>query len=445
MRNPLRRLLRRSRYKVLSRRAWRRRLVFAGGALIVGVACFALVTLGERTDAWFQAGLRERPWLGFLLTPLGLAATAWATRRFFPGSDGSGIPNTIAAVRLAGRSAVSGLLSLRIAFGKVLLIGTALLSGASVGVFAPAVHVGASLMHAMGRAAEVRRAEVQRALILAGGAAGIAAAFNTPLAGIVFVIEELSRSLEEKSSGLMLTAVIIAGITALALSGGESRLDTAAGALHGVRDWLAAAVLGVAGGTLGAVFAIVLLRSARALAPFARRHGVRLALGCGLVVAVCGWASGGLAHGTGFSQAAQLSAGELDPGPWYPALKMLATLASYLSGIPAGLLGPSLGIGAGLGPLFADWFPGVGVGALALLGMAAFFSGMTQTPITGFVILTEMTDNHDLLLPLMVASFVAYLASRALGRRPLYRTLAEPLLQAAEATAAGDADTARKR
>jgi len=156
---------------------------------------------------------------------------------------------------------------------------------------------------------------------------------------------------------------------------------------------------------------------------------VILALGCGVIIALCSLLTGGLIHGTGFQQASALAAGELEAGLLYPLAKMAATLASYLSGVPAGIFGPALGIGAGLGSAMSDWFPAIAPGVLVLLGMVGFFSDMAQTPLTAFVVILEISDNHQLLLPLMATAFLAYIASRLICHKPVYRALAEPFFK----------------
>lgn len=428
MHSSIRRASRRFRYHILSRRAWRHRLVFWAGAVVVGVTCFVFVQGGQFLETRFRQLMMGAPWLPFLITPAGLAAAAWLTRRFFAGAEGSGIPQVVAAIQLPDRIRRGRLLSLRIAVGKIGLTWLALICGGSVGVFAPTVHIGASLLYGFGDRSGIRRHHIHRGLILAGGAAGIAAAFNTPLAGIVFAIEQMSRSIEERSSGLMLSAVIIAGITALVLAGNYQMLPAVESQLTDAVDWLAVPTLGISGGLLGAFFGLVLIVTSCKVAPWLAQRGIVIALLCGLIVALCGWATAGLTHGTGFQQARELAAGELSVTFLFPLAKMIATLASYLSGVPAGIFGPALGIGAGVGSAFAAWFPHVDTTVLVLLGMVAFFSGMAQTPITAFVVIMEMSDHHALLLPLMTTAFLAYIVSRAVCRKPIYLALAEPFL-----------------
>src|SRR5581483_4613378 len=139
----------------------------------------------------FHTAYRANVWLPFVLTPIALTSGAWMARRWFPGSQGSGIPQTIAALRMPEERDRNRVLSLRIAFGKIVICLIALCGGASIGREGPTVQVSASIMHSLRRFARFPAVDIDRGLILAGGAAGIAAAFNTPLAGVLFEIEEL--------------------------------------------------------------------------------------------------------------------------------------------------------------------------------------------------------------------------------------------------------------
>ncbi|HEY4251370.1 MAG TPA: chloride channel protein, partial [Roseomonas sp.] len=208
-----------SRLPLLSPRQWRRRLVFWLGAALVGLAAIGFAALADAAQHLFQRAAAGGPWLGFLLAPAGLGLSVWLTRRFFPGAQGSGIPQVIAALRLEETARMGRVLSPRIAAGKVLMTLLGLASGASIGREGPTVQVGASIMHALGGLQRLPRPEMERALVLAGGAAGVAAAFNTPLAGLVFAIEELAHGVKVHAGSSTLAAVVIAGGTAIALVG----------------------------------------------------------------------------------------------------------------------------------------------------------------------------------------------------------------------------------
>src|SRR5690242_13629253 len=169
-----------------------RQLVFLLGGIVVGAAAVVLALLADRAQAAFLDLIGRWRYASLLITPMGLAISAYLTRRVFPNSQGSGIPQAIAARRLDDPEARGRLVSIRIAIGKIVLTLFGLLCGASIGREGPTVQVGASIMFAIGRLAPRR----QSGLILAGASAGIAAAFNTPLAGVVFGIEEMGRAFE---------------------------------------------------------------------------------------------------------------------------------------------------------------------------------------------------------------------------------------------------------
>ena len=271
------------------------------------------------------------------------------------------------------------------------------------------------------------------------GAAGVAAAFNTPLGGVVFAIEELSRSFEQRTSGTVLTAVIIAGIATSALAGNASYFGHTSATLQFGTGWIAVLACGILGGAFGGGFSRVLLTAADGLpgafGRFVARRPVLVAALCGLLLGGIGLASGGTTYGTGYAQASAMVAGHYQLPLDFFAAKLLATLVSYVSGIPGGIFAPSLAVGAGLGRSIAFFLPAAPAGAVVLLGMTAYFAGVVQAPITAAVIVMEMTDNQDMTIPLMAASFLAYGVSRLVCPHGLYGVLAKRFLAVVETQA----------
>jgi H+/Cl- antiporter ClcA len=427
-------LRRLARMPLVSPRLWLRRLVFWIGATLVSVIAIGFATGADLAMRAFQWALDGRPWLAFVIAPAGLAVSLLLTRHVFPGAQGSGIPQVIAALHMTDAAVVARVLSLRIAVGKVLLTLLGLASGASLGREGPTVQVGASIMYAVGKRLRLPRAELQRALVLAGGAAGIAAAFNTPLAGVVFAIEELSHSFEARTSGVVFTAVIIAGVTTLGLMGNYTYFGHTSAELEFGPRWAAVALCGVVGGLAGGLFSSALLMFARGLPGrtglFLARHPVLFAALCGLAIAGCGWLSDGSTYGTGYAQARGIVEGHSTLPASYTALKLVANVVSYVSGIPGGIFAPALAVGAGLGEWLSHIVPSATSGAVVLLGMVAYFSGVVQAPITATVIVMEMTDNQRMTIPLMAAAFLAFGVSRLVCRRPIYTALARRFVAA---------------
>ncbi|HEV2595842.1 MAG TPA: chloride channel protein [Sphingomicrobium sp.] len=405
--------------------------MFLLGGVLTGAAAVALALMADEAQAAFRDLLQHSRYISVVLTPIGFAVIAYLTRRVFPNSQGSGIPQAIAARHLVGQSAREALVSIRIAFGKILLTLFGLLCGGSIGREGPTVQVGASIMFAVGRLSPRRQA----GLILAGASAGVAAAFNTPLAGIVFGIEEMSRAFEENTSTLLIAAIVAAGLTSLALLGDYTYFGTTSAKL-GPIGWLAVPVCGVIGGLLGGLFSRVLIEFGRGLPGIAgigiKRHPIIFAALCGLGVALCGLASQDTIYGTGYAQVKPL----LDRGVPLPqsfgVLKLTATALASISGIPGGIFSPSLAVGAGIGFNLWALFPSTPVAALVLLGMVSYFAGVVQAPITSFVIVTEMTNDHAMVVPLMAAAFIARAASRLICREGVYHALSKNFLAGAQ-------------
>jgi len=215
---PTRDVVRNAGRAVLSVHHWRARLILWSAAVAVGVVAVAFARLADVAQLGLRRLLVISPWWPWLLAPLGFFCIAWLTRRYFRGAEGSGIPQTIFALKPDSGETGLRLLKPHVVVGRMILACVGLFCGGSIGREGPTVHVGAAMAHAFGRWMPHGGTSAQRrALILAGGAAGVAAAFNTPLAGIVFAIEELSRSFEERASGATLTAVVLSGVVAIAI------------------------------------------------------------------------------------------------------------------------------------------------------------------------------------------------------------------------------------
>jgi len=431
----MRRHVRRLKYRFFKPQSWRMRLVFWGGAILVGLVAAVFALLADQADQVFRSIIEYNKYLPLLITPAGFVLTVYITRTIFSGSEGSGIPQTLIALADSGSSLSNRLLSMRMVVGKVSMAVLALCSGASLGREGPTVHLGAAIMHSLGKYAHLPSRYVERGLILTGGGAGIAAAFNTPLAGIVFAIEEMARSFDRRNSGMMLIGVVLAGMTAIVVhQNNYNYYGTTPVSLDFSWVWLGVVVCGVIGGLSGGIFSQVLITGSKMLRPYMRTHWVLIALVCGLSVAILSILSNGTANGTGYHEAKQivscagLSTCSADYGMMYPFYKILATAATYLTTIPGGLFAPSLASGAGLGADIATFFPVEMASTIVILGMIGYFTGVVQTPITAFVIVMEMTDNQELVLAMMATALIASGTSKLVCKKPIYEALAENLL-----------------
>jgi H+/Cl- antiporter ClcA len=439
-----------------ARRLWRQYGVLWLGAIAVGLVA---VFYARLIDWGYNAFLRvqhQHVWLPLIVTPAVAAAAVWLTRTLFRGAEGSGIPQVIATLHTKTAESGSRLLTLRILAGKIAISFLGILGGFTIGREGPTVQVGAALMFNMRRFYPRSNALIERKLVLAGAAAGLSAAFNTPLAGIVFAIEELTRSFEARASGVVITSIIIAGVIALGLNGnytyfGTIQIATRFPDLLAVAVIITALVTGIAGG----VFCWLLLNTQRWIPARLRKlHAERpiaFAALCGLAIALIGLVSGGTTFGSGYAEARGLLDGHEHLSIAYPFLKMASMVGSYLPGIPGGIFAPSLSIGAGFGNVLHMLFSNMQLPMLIALAMVGYLAAVTQSPITSFVIVMEMINGHALVISLMATALIASRVSR-LFAPPLYETLSlryvqpvQPVVAAASvARAANDAAIATK-
>lgn len=402
--------------------------VYLTAAALTGIACVFFMrgfefVLDRRLD--FH---RIGAWC-WLTTPLLFLTAVELIRRAAPCAAGTGIPQAIFAARhydAAKEQNVRPLVSPLTMSVKVLAIFIGIYAGASTGREGPTVHIATcafigimlAFKKIMGFKFDPRSA------VVAGGAAGLAAAFNTPLAGVTFAIEELTVDYFEGIKDYVLIAIIIAAITAKSMTGEYAYFgklsDPRPASLNGIL------FIGFACGILGAFFSTAILRGQNALARFQNGRGRYLApilLSLGLLVVA--FISQADVTGPGNRVAQVLVDGKFENWAiFFPLEKIAATLLTYWSGIAGGIFAPCLSIGSAVGSDIAHWL-GIPVASCAMMGMAAFLSGTIQAPITSFVIIFEMTGHHDMLLPIMLSSLLAFMVARLLGAQHLYKSLSE--------------------
>ncbi|WP_209586166.1 chloride channel protein [Massilia sp. BHUDP2] len=408
---------------------WRTRIVVVSMAALAGLVVVAFTWLAEGAFGLFGDLAANGWWTPLLWTPLCCAAIVWVTRRYARGAAGSGIPQVMAALDPAlsgGRRPL--LVSLRLSIAKIALTSAGLLGGMSLGREGPSVQIAAGVMLGARRWLPRGSGVSAHSLLVAGGAAGIAAAFNTPLAGIMFAIEELSRAPEQRNSGLIVAGIVLAGLIAVSVYGNGTHFGVIHPGPIGLTLLGPGLLAALASGCAGGLFARLLLTSLRGVSPdwptrLRARHPVWFAAGCGLLVAAIGAISGGTTYGSGNETTRALLENEASLPPAFVLLKFIATWLTAWSGVPAGIFAPSLSIGAALGhdiALLTGYPHGA---ALIALGMVGFLAAATQAPLTAFIIVMEMVDGHSMVLSLMACAVVASTVSRVWSP-PLYGALA---------------------
>jgi len=392
------------------------------GAVSIGLIALLFARCADLASAWFGRFVAGHAYWMLAITPLAFAGIALLTRRFAPESAGSGIPQVIAAAGDVRRAGL--LISLRAAVIKCAFTIGALLAGGSVGREGPTVQISAAIMAFCHR---LLRAPIRSSMIIAGGAAGVAAAFNTPLAGVTFAIEELADAYEQRVALLVMTTILIAGVVSLGLAGDYVYFGVVGQTMSVGTVLRVAPVAGLLGGLSGGVFARAMLgigQVRRRWLPFFDRRPVVWALLCGMVVAVLGVATG-LTWGTGYAPARAIIDGSNAPS-WFGPAKFVATLATGTAGVPGGIFAPSLATGAGLGGALRWMFPNDPGGAVVLLGMVAYFTGVVRAPLTAVIIIVEATASRGLILPLFLAALIAHGVSALVCKERLYHGLARP-------------------
>ena len=414
-------------------RQWLDRAVVIAYAVLAGLAVVGFTLLADAAIDLYSRMRNGWWWAPLVWTPALTALIVWTIRRWAPGAVGSGVPQVLTALAPETPPGErSRFVSLKLSVAKVLGVSGGLLAGLSVGRQGPSVQVAAGVMLHARRWLSPTSGISDRELLVAGGAAGIAAAFNTPLGGIVFAIEELSRRLQDRSSGLMLAAIVMAGLVAVSAFGNLSYFGRVRADAVSWWSLLApGAMVAVACGLLGGLLSRLMLASFTGLpdrfCAYRRKRPVTFAAICGLVVAVIAVMSDGAAVGVGHEHTKELLDQMADPTAAhqplvFTGLKFVASWLSAWAGVPGGIFGPSLSLGAGVGADVAWLLSSPHGAALIALGMCGFLAAVTQTPITAMIIVMEMTDGHSMVLSLMACALLASLVSRMISR-PLYSTM----------------------
>jgi len=392
---------------------WHIHIVLWSAAIAAGLMVVSFTILTDYALAGFAYLYSNWSWLPFIITPIIGMLVVWIITRFLPNVEGSGIPQVIAAAQLAdAKRPVSKLLSIRISLSKICLVSLGLLGGFSTGREGPAVQIAAGIIHTAHRHFPNGRFIKESSLILAGGAAGLAAAFNAPLAGIIFAIEELGKGQDARINGTLISCIILSGIVAIGVLGNYTYFGELKIPQLGIHILLPILVCGVTCGILGGIFTRILLLPQNHpnwfIWQWRKRYPIYFAGLCGLVIAYLGWFSDGTSFGSGYAVTANaLGAG--DPMPWHMVItKILATIVTCFSGITGGLFAPALAIGAGIGfDVSTLWGVEFLLHPIVALCMTGFMAASTQAPLTSAIIVMEMTNDHGLIISLMTVALIA--------------------------------------
>jgi len=393
------------------------------GAL-TGLAVVAFILLTERAGMrLYPAG--GAPWRRLLFPVVGSLGIGYLLFRYFPNARGSGVPQTKAALY-----ARDGFISLRTVLGKFFCTSATLASGIPLGREGPSVQVAAGIASVLGRRLGLRPEKV-KALLPVGAAAAIAAAFNTPMAAVVFALEEIVGDMNAPVLGAVVIASATSWMVLRVLLGNNPLFKVPQYQLVHPVELVVYAVLGVLGGLVSAAFTRLLLEIRQRFLRFPRNTVWFQPVAGGLLVGLIGWFIPQV-MGVGYNYVGDVLNGRmvLSLMVILVVLKLLAVTVSYASGNAGGIFAPSLFIGAMLGGAVGTvahlWLPAytATAGAYALVGMGAVFAGIVRTPMTSVLMIFEMTQDYAIIVPLMIANLVSLFIASLLQKQPIYEALA---------------------
>ena len=398
-------------------------------SLLVGFLAVGFAWMSDFAGEWNKELFAEHMWIALALPPLVFPAALWLVNNYFWGAGGSGIPQAIKVTKHPKPRLIQHLLGPRAFFGKLLVTPFVIAAGAAAGREGPTVQIGAALMAYTGRFPGIAKLFDTRSLIIAGGAAGVAAAFNTPLGGLMFAFEELGRRKTMRHTSALLMAIVLAGLVALILQGNYSYFGYSNATIDWGQEWFTifslAILTGIIGGLYGRIMLILVSGKSR-LGGLRSKYPYRFAAGCGLVLSAMALVFGVEVFGAGYEETKAALQDSQDLSPMFWLTKMAATIVSFASGAPGGVFSPTLSIGAGFGHFFAN-LTNSETAPLMLLAMVGVLSAVTHCPITAFVIVLEMVDNHDLVMPLIFVSAISTQVSKRILPASIYHLLANQI------------------
>lgn len=439
--NGIRRRLKRSFDKIKNERLKRNLLQaipFWIASVITGVVAVLYTRLFLLAENVTVRLFSWHSWSLFLLSPACFVLAWWMVRKFSPYSRGSGIPQVIAAIEISNLKndeKINKLLSVRVVVVKAISSLVMAIGGGAIGREGPTIQMAASIYKVINGILPDWWPKVLKSnIIITGAAAGLAAAFNTPLGGIVFAIEELTKTHFSAFKTAIFSSVIIAGLTVQGFLGpylylGYPRID-------GLSKYIFAGVVLVAvmTGLLGAAMSrlILVIIAWKFRFKFNYQH-VLFVFGCAMLLAILACFGDSSILGSGKDLIEKTLFTQDKYSLWYtPVLRIIGPVLSFTTGAGGGIFAPALGAGASVGSMVSGWLqlPASDTNMLILSGMVGFLSGVTRSPFTSAVLVLEMTNHHNVIFHLILAGMIASLVALLVDKHSLYDHLKVRYLRA---------------
>ncbi|WP_294303537.1 chloride channel protein [uncultured Chryseobacterium sp.] len=399
------------------------------GSVVTGFVAVMYAKIFAWGESLLHFSLNWHLWMIFIIAPIGFVLSWWLVKEFAPNAKGSGIPQVMAAIELANpkeHTTIRNLLSLKIIVFKILSSVVLVIGGGAVGREGPTIQIAGSVFRKVNEYLPDWWPKISKKnMIMTGAAAGLAAAFNTPLGGIVFAVEELSKTHINYFKTALFTAVIIAGLTAQTLAG--SYLYLGYPKTNDVSLMVMFPIILVAGiaGILASQLSVIMLKitawKKRKLKT--DRANIIFLVISALFIASTAFFINREILGSGKEIMERVLFTPEKHEDWYvPVLRMLGPALSFTSGGAGGIFAPALTAGASIGSVISGFIhlsPNE-TNVVVLGGMVAFLTGITRAPFTSAIIVLEMTDRHSLIFHLMLAGMISSIASILVSRHSLY-------------------------
>ena len=401
---------------------------------LIAVFYAKLFAWAEQASLFF---FHQKEWTIFVTAPLCFLIAWLLVQQFAPNARGSGIPQVMAAIELANPKhnyKVDTLLNIRIIIVKVASSIVMALGGGIIGREGPTIQIAGSVFRKINEWLPAWWPKIsKRNMIMTGAAAGLAAAFNTPLGGIVFAVEELTKTHISYFKTALFTAVIIAGLTAQGLLGPYLYLgypdinNPSASVFFGV---IIVAIVAGLGGSLTAKWILALFKWKASFKKISQH--IWYVTGCALIIALTAFFIGDVALASGKElMASTLFSGNKYLPLYIPLARMSGSIFSFTTGAAGGVFAPALSAGASIGSVMSGWFhlTAANSNVVILCGMVGFLTGVTRTPFTSAILVLEMTDRHNIIFQLMLAGMTASIVSLIVDKHSLYDHLKVQYMQ----------------
>lgn len=403
-------------------------LPFWIGAFITGLVAVLYAKLFSMAEDASHFIYTHASWSFLLITPLLFLLAWWLVKRFAPLSRGSGIPQVTAAIELSNPKqnfVVDNLLSLKIIVVKIASSLVMVLGGGAIGREGPTIQIASSIFKKINDILPEWYPKIsKRNMIVTGAAAGLASAFNTPLGGIVFAIEELTKTHFSFFKSALLTGVIIAGLTALNLLGPYLYLGYPS--LDNIPVWITVLVLFVAilTGLSGSGMGKIILYLNNRKKKFKKSYHIIIYIAiCGLLIAISAIFLDERVFGSGKELMIHSLFTNDKSMSWYmPILRVVGPILSFSVGASGGIFAPSLAAGASMGGFISNIFhlSASSTNLLILCGMVGFLTGITRSPFTSSILVIEMTNSHNIIFYLMLSALMSNLIANLISKHSFY-------------------------